>query len=83
MSKLEQLSCSEMGFAVRAGTQSAIVDRLSREISASLKDPATAQRLSAAGAMLFGTSADEYRENIRLNLIKFEKAVGLSGAKSE
>ena len=74
---------SEMGFAVRAGTQSAIVDRLSREISASLKDPATAQRLAAAGAVLFGTSADEYQENIRLNLIKFEKAVRLSGAKSE
>jgi tripartite-type tricarboxylate transporter receptor subunit TctC len=74
---------SEMGFTVPAGTPTAIVDRLSAEVSKALKNPASVERMNATGLVPIGTTPAGYAENIRQNLQKFGKAVQLSGAKPE
>lgn len=74
---------SEMGFSVRAGTAPAIVDTLSREMVAALKNPEVASKLKAAGVVIHATSAVEYRDRINRELATFESAVKLSGAQSQ
>lgn len=74
---------SEMGFAVRIGTPPDIVEKLSREMVAALQNPQHAKILRAAGIVVQGTSAAEYRDKIVRDLVKFEKAVAISGAKPQ
>jgi tripartite-type tricarboxylate transporter receptor subunit TctC len=74
---------SEMGFSVPAGTPPAIVATLAAEIAKALKNPATVQRLNAMGAIAIGSTPEGYSDNIRQNLVKFEKAVRVSGVKAE
>lgn len=74
---------SEMGFSVRVGTPPDIVDRVSKEMVTALKDPQNAKILSTAGVVVHATSAAEYRDKIVRDLVKFEKAVAISGAKTQ
>ena len=74
---------SEMGFAVRAGTPAAVIERLSHEMVTALQNPQNAKVLAAAGMVVQGTSAAEYRDKIIRDLVKFEKAVEISGAKPQ
>jgi tripartite-type tricarboxylate transporter receptor subunit TctC len=74
---------SEMGFSVPSGTPPAVVATLSSEIAKALKNPGTVQRLNAMGAIAIGSTPQDYSENIRQNLVKFEKAVRVSGVKPE
>jgi tripartite-type tricarboxylate transporter receptor subunit TctC len=74
---------SEMGFSVRVGTPQGIVERLSSEIAAALKNPENAKRLSAAGVVIHATSVAEYRNKVVRDLVRFEKAVKISGAKAQ
>jgi tripartite-type tricarboxylate transporter receptor subunit TctC len=73
---------SEMGFSARAGTPQGIVDRLSAEMVAALKLPDVVQKLKNAGVVIHATSSSEYRDKIKRDLVTFEKAVKLSGAKA-
>ncbi len=74
---------SEMGFSVRADTPQTIVDRLSREMVAALKSPDVSQKLKNAGVQIHATSAAEYRDRIERELVTFETAVKMSGAKPQ
>lgn len=74
---------SEMGFSVRAGTSPAIVDALSREMVVALKDRDVASKLKNAGVVIHATSAKEYSDRINKELISFEHAVKVSGAKAQ
>ncbi len=78
--KLDFDFSSEMGFSVRAGTPRHIIESLSREMVAALKIPGTLKKLRAAGVVIHATSAAEYGDKIARDLIKFEKAVKISGA---
>jgi tripartite-type tricarboxylate transporter receptor subunit TctC len=71
---------SEMGFSLRAGAPQVIVDSLSREMVAALRNPDNARILRGAGVVIEATSAAEYKEKIIRDLAKFEKAVKISGA---
>jgi tripartite-type tricarboxylate transporter receptor subunit TctC len=71
---------SEMGFAVRTGTPPQIVESLSREMVAALRNPDNARKLSTAGVVIHATSAAEYRDKIVRDLVTFERAVKISGA---
>jgi tripartite-type tricarboxylate transporter receptor subunit TctC len=71
---------SEMGFSVRTGTPQSTVELLSREMVAALKSPENVKRLKTAGVVVHATSVAEYRDKIVRDLIKFEKAVKISGA---
>ena len=74
---------SEMGFSARAGTAQGIVDSLSREMVAALKNPDVASKLKTAGVVIHATSANEYRDRINQELVTFQSAVKVSGAKAE
>lgn len=74
---------SEMGFSVRAGTPPDIVNSLSREMVAALKNPDVASKLKNAGVVIHATSAGEYSDRINRELVTFETAVKLSGAKAQ
>jgi tripartite-type tricarboxylate transporter receptor subunit TctC len=74
---------SEMGFSLRAGTPQGIVESLSREIVAALRNPDNARILRGAGVVIEATSAAEYKDKIVRDLVKFEKAVKTSGAMTE
>jgi tripartite-type tricarboxylate transporter receptor subunit TctC len=74
---------SEMGFSARAGTAQSIVDSLSREMVAALKNPEVASKLKTAGVVIHATSASEYRDRINQELVTFQSAVKVSGAKAE
>lgn len=71
---------SEMGFAVRTGTPTRIVERLSSEMVAALKTPENSKRLTTAGVVIHATSVQAYRDKIVRDLVTFEKAVKASGA---
>jgi len=74
---------SEFGFSVRIDTPKDIVDRLSKEMVATLKTPDVIQKLKNAGVLIHATSAAEYRNRIKSELVSFETAVNLSGAKTQ
>jgi len=74
---------SEMGFSMRAGTAPEIVDSVSKEMIAALKIPDIAAKLKNAGVVIQATSASEYRDRINQELVTFESAVKISGAKSQ
>ena len=74
---------SEMGFSVRADTPQYIIDRLSGEMVAALKSPDVSQKLKNAAVQIHATSAAEYRDRIKRELVSFENAVKLSGAKAQ
>jgi tripartite-type tricarboxylate transporter receptor subunit TctC len=73
---------SEMGFSARAGTPQNIVDTLSTEMVTALRDPEVAKKLKTAGVVIHATSAGEYRDRIDREMVTFEHAVRLSGAKT-
>jgi hypothetical protein len=48
-----------------------------------LQNPQNVKILAAAGMVVQGTSAADYRDKIVRDLVKFEKAVAISGAKPQ
>lgn len=71
---------SEMGFSVRTSTPRSVVESLSNEMVAALKNPENVKRLKNAGVIIHATSDAEYRDRIVRELVRFEKAVKISGA---
>jgi len=72
---------SELGVSYPAGTPAAIVSRLSAEIGKALNYPEVKDRLTAMGFVIIASTPQAYAENIRSNMVTFEKAVKISGAK--
>jgi tripartite-type tricarboxylate transporter receptor subunit TctC len=66
---------------VRAGTPSAIVERLSSEYRAALRDPAVATRLDAAGLTLVGLGQAEFAAQIKAELQIYENLIRKTGFK--
>jgi tripartite-type tricarboxylate transporter receptor subunit TctC len=69
------------GIAARAGTPREIVERLSAEIAAGLKDPETQKKFLNLGVELRGTTPDAFSSYIRVETEKWSRIVKLSGAK--
>jgi len=66
---------SEMGVVVPAGTPSGVVTQLSQELGTALKDPGVVQRLTSLGITVISSTPDGYSQNIKANLVKFQKAI--------
>ncbi|MGH8617583.1 MAG: tripartite tricarboxylate transporter substrate binding protein [Burkholderiales bacterium] len=69
------------GLLAPAGTPKPIIDKINREVKATLGTPDILQRLAADGSEPVGGSPDEFREFIRTEIAKWGKAVRAAGAK--
>lgn len=72
---------SELGVSYPAGTPAAIVSKLSAEIGKALNHSEIKDRLNTMGFVTIASTPQAYAENIRNNMVTFEKAVKISGAK--
>ena len=68
---------------VRKGTPPGIVDRINREINATLAEPQIKARLTDLGSEAFPGSSAEYGSFVAADTAKWSKAVKFSGAKPE
>ena len=71
------------GIVVPAGTARAVVDRLYREISAALKDPAIAQRMAGAGLDPIGDTPQQFARYLKAEAAKWGALVKSAGIKAE
>lgn len=68
-----------IGMFVRGGTPRDIVNRLHREVSAALADPAMAERLASVGAAPAAMSPDDFDRFVSAEIDSVAKTVKLSG----
>ena len=66
-----------------AGTPKPIVDRISAAIDAHLKQPATAERLRALGAVAVGGPADRLARHLKSEQARFGEVIGRTGIKPQ
>ena len=71
------------GVFAPAATPPAIVDKLSKEIQAFLRQPATEAKLKELGAVRVGSTPDEFAKHIVAETAKWAPVVEKSGAKVE
>jgi tripartite-type tricarboxylate transporter receptor subunit TctC len=71
------------GLLVPAGTPRAIVDRINLEIAKALEDPEIKKRLHFLGFDPVGNKPNEFAQQIRVQLVKWDKLVKQSGIKVE
>jgi tripartite-type tricarboxylate transporter receptor subunit TctC len=71
------------GIVVPAGTPRAVIDRLHREISAALKDPAIAQRMAGAGLDPIGDTPQQFAQYLKAEAAKWGALVKSAGIKAE
>ena len=67
------------GILAPAGTPSAIIERLHKEIVKALKDPEVQKRLSGEGADVIGSTPQEFAAHIKAELARMGQAVRASG----
>lgn len=73
---------SWFGFFAPAGTPREIVARLNREIVATLKRDAISQKLTAQGADIVGSSAEEFSRYVAAETEKWGKVIRQAGIKA-
>jgi tripartite-type tricarboxylate transporter receptor subunit TctC len=74
---------SWFGIVAPAGTPSAIVARLHREIVAALRTPIMQERFAKSGARLFGNSPSEFAMQIRTERVKWGEIIRAANIKAE
>ena len=74
---------SWVGILAPARTPKPIVDRLQREIAAVLKDPEVANRYATLGIEPVGNTPEQFGQQIRADLARWEKVVKQAGIKVE
>ena len=74
---------SWVGISAPAKTPTAIVERLQREIAATLRDPDVRQRYATLGIVPVGNTPEEFTAQIRADLAKWAPVVKQSGIKAE
>jgi len=74
---------SEVGFLAPAGTPKEIIAKLNNEINKAIKEPEIIERMEQLGSDPLGTTPEGYAENLKANLVKYQKAIKISGAKAE
>jgi tripartite-type tricarboxylate transporter receptor subunit TctC len=71
------------GMVAPAGTQRAVIERLSTEIMAILKEKETLERLQGAGLDVVGSTPEQFAARIRADLERFARVAKTLGAKAE
>jgi len=72
---------SWVGILAPAKTPKAIVDRLQRELAAVLKDPEVQSRYATLGIEPVGNTPEQFAQQIRADLARWEKVVKQAGIK--
>ncbi len=67
------------GVLVPAGTPKAVVDRLSKELTAIMRVPSVAQRVTELGFYIIASSPQEFRAQIREEIGKWGKVIKSAG----
>ena len=71
------------GMLLPGRTPAAIVNKLNTEMNRALKNPSMAQRFAAAGLDVAGSSPEEFRKQIREEIVKWRKVVAAANIKVE
>jgi tripartite-type tricarboxylate transporter receptor subunit TctC len=71
------------GMVAPAGTPRAVIERLSTEIMAILKEKETLERLQGAGLDVVGSTPEQFAARIRADLERFARVAKTLGAKAE
>jgi tripartite-type tricarboxylate transporter receptor subunit TctC len=71
------------GIGVPKNTAADIIDKLNREINASLADPAMQARIANLGASVFSTSPAEFGKLIAADTERWAKVVKFAGMKAD
>ena len=71
------------GMLLPVRTPAAIVNKLNTEMNRALKNPSVAQRFAAAGLDVAGSSPEEFRKQIREEIVKWRKVVAAANIKVE
>ena len=71
------------GMLLPGRTPAAIVNKLNTEMNRALKNPSVAQRFAAAGLDVAGSSPEEFRKQIREEIVKWRKVVTAANIKVE
>jgi tripartite-type tricarboxylate transporter receptor subunit TctC len=71
------------GIGVPKNTPAEIVEKLNKEINASLADPAMRARIANLGATVLTSSPDEFAKLIAADTEKWAKVVKFAGLKAE
>ena len=71
------------GICAPKNTPAEIIDKLNREINATLADPKVIARLAELGAMVFASSPTEFRKLIADETEKWGKVIRAAGIKAE
>jgi tripartite-type tricarboxylate transporter receptor subunit TctC len=71
------------GLVAPAGTPAPIVERIAREVAATVKDPKVAERLAAEGIDPLGTSSRDFARLIAEDVVLWGEAVKLAGAREQ
>ena len=71
------------GMLLPGRTPAAIVNKLNTEMNRALKNPSVAQRFAAAGLDVAGSSPEEFRKQIREEIVKWRKVVAAANIKVE
>jgi tripartite-type tricarboxylate transporter receptor subunit TctC len=71
------------GAVVRAGTPMSIVHRLNREMLAALNDPQTAEKITASGVDIIGTSPEQFGTLMKNDMAMLAKVVKQAGIKPQ
>jgi len=69
------------GFFAPKGTPKPIVDKISKDIVAALKDPGVRQKLESLGMEPLGTTPEQFAEHLNKEIATWARAVEVSGAK--
>ncbi len=70
---------SWIGILAPARTPQPVIDRLQRELSAVVREPAIEERLARLGITAVGSTSDEFRRQIETDLKKYAEVVRASG----
>ena len=71
------------GMLLPGRTPAAIVNKLNTEMNRALQNPSVAQRFAAAGLDVAGSSPEEFRKQIREEIVKWRKVVAAANIKVE
>lgn len=73
----------QIGVVAPAGTPAPIVNRLSAAIAKSVQHAETRQRFAVLGIDAVGNTPEQYAAQIRSDIVKYAKAVKVSGVKAD
>ncbi len=71
------------GIVVRTGTPRVVIERLQREVAATLKEPAIAERMAKAGLDPIGDTPEEFGRYLQAEAQKWGRLVQSAGIKAE